>query len=100
IDVDDLRPVRHLVARYDKRAGIVAGGDELAELGRAGDVGALADVDERNVGSERERLETGEPHQRRDLRRRAGFMTANGFGDGADVVRRRAAASPDDVDEA
>ena len=49
VDVDDLRAVRDLVARDDERAGIVAGGDELAELGRAGDVGALADIDERNV---------------------------------------------------
>ena len=32
-------------------AGKVPGGDELAELRRAGDVGALADIDERNVGA-------------------------------------------------
>ena len=71
IDVDDLRPVRHLVARDDERASVVASRDQLAELGRAGDVGALADIDERNVGGERERLEAGEAHQRRDRRRRS-----------------------------
>ena len=67
VDVDDLRAVRDLVARDVERAGIVAGGDELAELGRAGDVGALADIDEGDVGGERERLEPREAHQRRDL---------------------------------
>ena len=32
--------------------GIVAVGDQLAEAGRAGDVGALADVDEEGAGHE------------------------------------------------
>ena len=100
VDVDDLRAVRHLVARDDERAGIVARGDELAELGRAGDIGALADIDERNVARERERLEAGEPHQGRDLRRSARLMLVDRLGDRADVVRRRAAASTNDVDNA
>ena len=46
VDVDDLRAVRHLIARDIERRGKIAGGDELAELGRAGDIGALADIDE------------------------------------------------------
>ncbi len=100
IDVDDLRPVRHLVARDDERAGIVASRDELAELGRTSDVGALADVDERNVGSEDERLEARKAHQRRDRRSGPRLVSANRFGDGADVVRGRAAASADNVDDA
>ncbi len=57
VHVDDLRAVLHLVARDRQRAGIVAGGDELAEFRRAGDVGALAHVDERDFGRERERLQ-------------------------------------------
>ena len=100
VDVDDLRAIRDLIARDDERARIVAGGDELAELGRAGDIGALADVDERNVARERERLEAGEPHQGRDGRRGARLVLVDRLGDGADVVRRRAAASADDVDNA
>ena len=40
------RAVLDLVARHRQRRRIVAGGDELAEARRAGDVGALADVDE------------------------------------------------------
>lgn len=49
VDVDDLRAVGDLIAGDIERCGIVAGGDQLAELGRAGDVGALADIDEGNV---------------------------------------------------
>ena len=101
VDVDDLRAVGDLVARHVERAGVVAGGDQLAELGRAGDVGALADIDERDVGGQRERLEAGEPHQRRDrLRTARGGTPGDGLGDGVDVVRRRAAAAADDVDQA
>ena len=88
VDVDDLRAVRDLIARDVERAGIVAGGDQFAELGRAGDVGALADIDEWNVGRERERLEAGEAHQRHDFRRRcAACERCNGLGDGANMVR-------------
>ena len=57
VDVDDLGAVRDLVARDVERGGVVAGGDQLAELGRAGDVGALADIDEGNVVGQRERLQ-------------------------------------------
>ena len=46
VDVDHLRAVLDLLARDRERGGIVAGGDQLAEFGRAGDVGALADIDE------------------------------------------------------
>ncbi len=100
VDVDDLRAIRDLIAGDDERARIVARGDELAELGRAGDIGALPDVDERNVGGERERLEAREPHQGRDGRRGARLMLVDRLGDGADVVRRRAAASSHYVDNA
>ena len=56
VDVDDLRAVLDLVARDRERGRIVAGGDQLAEARRAGDVGALADIDERNLRRQRERL--------------------------------------------
>ncbi len=49
VDVDHLRAVRHLVARNIQRCRIVASGDQLPEFGRAGDVGALADIDEGNL---------------------------------------------------
>ncbi len=68
VDVDDLRAVLDLVARDRERRRVVAGGDELAELGRAGDVGALADIDERNFRREREGFEAGQAQERRHLR--------------------------------
>ncbi len=100
VDVDDLRPGRHLVAGDGKRAGEIAGRDQLAKLRRARDVRAFADVHERDVGGEGERLEAGEAHQRRDRRNWARPDVADRLGDRADVVGRRAAAAADDVDEA
>src|SRR5207237_3661256 len=53
VDVDDLGAVLDLVARHLQRRGVVAGGDQLAEFGRTRDVGALADIDERNLRRQR-----------------------------------------------
>ena len=64
VDVDDLRAVRHLIARHVESGGIIAVGDELAELGGARDVRALAHIHEGNVGGEREGLETRQAHER------------------------------------
>ena len=46
VDVDDLRAGLDLLAGDGERRGVVAGLDQVAEPRRAGDVGALADVDE------------------------------------------------------
>ena len=73
VDVDDLRAVLDLVARDRQRRGVVARGDQLAELGRAGDVGAFADVDEREFRGERERLEPGERRNGRSPDRARGL---------------------------
>ena len=100
IDVDDLRAVLDLIAGHRERGRIIAGGDELAESRRAGDVGALADIDERNLRRQREGFEAGEPQPRRDLGDRARRLAGNGAGDGADVVGRGAAAAADDIDQA
>ena len=66
VDVDDLGAVLDLVARHRQRCGVIAGGDQFAEFRRAGDVGALADVDKRDRGRQFERLEAGEPQARLD----------------------------------
>ena len=100
VDVDDLRAVGDLIARNCEPPGVVAGRDQLSKPRRSGHVGALADVDERNVRGEGERLEAGEPHQRRDLRRFSRLEAPDGFGNRANMVGRRAAASADDVDDA
>ena len=100
VDVDHLGAVLDLVAGDGERGGIIAGGDELAEAGGAGDVGALADIDEGNVGGKHERLEAGEAKRAWPCGRLARRLAAHGFGDRADVGGRRAAAAADDVDEA
>ena len=68
VDVDDLGAVLDLLARDFQRRFIVVGGDQLAELGRAGDVGALADIDEVQVGRQGEGLQPRQPHIFRLLR--------------------------------
>ena len=50
IDVDNLRAVFDLIARDLDCRFIVAGQDQLFELGRTGDVGAFADIDETGGG--------------------------------------------------
>ncbi len=100
VDVDHLRAVLDLVARHRQRGGVVAGGDQLAEACRAGDVGALADIDEGNVGGELERRQPRELQPRFDRRHRARLVRRHRGGDGGDVVRRGAAAAADHVDQA
>ena len=68
VDVDDLRAVLDLVARHLQRGGVVTGRDQLAESCGAGDVGALADIDEGDGRGQLERFEAGKPQTRRDVR--------------------------------
>ncbi len=100
VDVDDLRAVLHLVAGDGQRRCVVARGDELAELGRAGDVGALAHVDERDFRREREGLETGQAQQPRHLRNLPRRLALHRAHDGVDVLGRGATAAADHVDQA
>lgn len=67
VDIDNLGAIDHLIARDIKSGGKVTGLDQLAEPGRAGDVGALTDIDEGNILGQREGLKTRKAHQRRDL---------------------------------
>ena len=52
-----LAPLRTCSSATSRRGAVVAGLDQLGELGRAGDVGALADHEEVRVGPDGERLE-------------------------------------------
>ncbi len=54
VDVDDGRAALDLLARDGERLVEFALEDELRELGRAGDVGALADEREGNFGTQGE----------------------------------------------
>ncbi len=56
VDVDDLRAVDDLLFGHGQGFLELAGQDEFGEFGRAGDVGALADVDEIGVGPDGQRL--------------------------------------------
>ena len=82
VDVDHLRAVLHLLARDLDGAGEVAGEDQLARTPRAGDVRALADVDEQRVVADVERLETGEAQR-----------TPLGFADGVTAIAANSASA-------
>src|SRR5690606_29483914 len=100
VDVDDLGAVLYLVARHFEGGRVVAGGDQPLEAGGAGDIGALPDIDEGDLGREREWLQPGEAQHRLDLRHLSRLVGRDDLGEGADVVGRRAAATADDIDEA
>ena len=99
VDVENLRAVFHLVACNRKRGGVIAGGNMLAEPGRAGDVGALADVDERNRRRQREGFEAGKPQVRQDRWNLPRFVSGHRRRDGANVIGRRSATTAGDIDE-
>jgi hypothetical protein len=65
VDVDDLRAVLHLLARDADRLLVLLVQDHPREGLRAGDVGALADVDEQRIVGDGDRLEAGQPHRLR-----------------------------------
>jgi len=100
VDVDDLRTAGHLLGRDRQGLVVVAGLDQVAELRGAGDVRALADVDEQALGVDRERLEAGEPHRGLVDGRGAADLVRDGLGDRRDVRGRGAAAPADQVHEA
>ena len=82
-------------------ARVVARLDQLAKLGRAGHVGALADVDEQAARIDGERLQAAQAAGRRDAAaRRAARMPATASADGADMLRGGAAAAAHHVEEA
>ena len=113
-DVDDVGAVLDLLARDAHGLLVLALLDQLGELRRAGDVGALADhhVD---AGLLRERLRAGQAQRaaaprpsaggpslgdRARRHRRARRLAVERLGDGGDVLRRVAAAAAGDVDQA
>ncbi len=99
VDVDDLRTVFHLIAGDSQRRRVIAGGDQLSEAGRAGDVGTFANVDEGNVLGQHEGFETRKRHEGLVLGNGARLVILDGFGNRPDMLGRRAAATADDVDK-
>ena len=87
VDVDRLGAVVHLASRYAERALEVVVPDEAREARRAGDVRALADVDEERVRGVVEGLEAGEAGRARARGRGPGRDAGDRLGKRPDVVR-------------
>ena len=99
VHIDDLRAVGHLLPGDVDGGAIVAGFDELAKLGRAGHVGALADVDEQAPRIDGERFQAAQPASGRDARHQARRNARDCANHGANVLRRRAAAAAQHIEE-
>ena len=97
--LNDLRAVLDLIARYRERRSKVTAGDQFAKARRACDVGAFADIHERDRRRERKRLQSRKPQQRLRAGNSARRFAGDGGGDGAEMIGSRAAATPDNVDQ-
>src|SRR6202051_2728661 len=82
-----------------KNLAMAAGLDELAKLGRPGHVGALTHVDEQAFRIDVERFEAAQAAGGRDAR----YLARRNAGDcpnhGANMIRRRAAAAAQHIEE-
>ena len=67
VDVDHLGTVLDLLDRDTERGVVIACFDQAPKARRAGDIGALTDIDEDALGGDVARLETGQPARRLDL---------------------------------
>ncbi len=99
VDVDDLGAARDLGAGDVQRPVEVAFADQLGEFGRTGDVGALADIDEPGDRPEIQGLQPRQSAAAAVFGHRPRLDAVDGGGDRFNVVRRRAAAAADHVDE-
>ena len=99
-DVDDLRPGVDLCPGDGERLLVVALADEPREAGRAGDVRALADVDEVRLGDDAQRFQTAQYGFVAGLRQQARRVAADDLRQLEDVGRGGAAAAADDVHQA
>ncbi len=100
VDVDHLGAGFHLLQGDFQGLGVVLLADQPGELGRTGDVGALADVHEQRAAVDGERLKTGQAAGPGDFRDHPRRVLGHRLGDGLDVRRGGAAAAADDVEEA
>ena len=98
VDVDNLRATLDLTARDAQSFVVLVVQDEAGEPARAGDVRALADVDEVGVWPHDEGLEARKPRVSRDFGRHARRVLGGGFSEQGNVLGRGAAAAAQDVD--
>ena len=99
VDVDDVGAAADLLERHPDRGRVVPAPDQVGELLGPGDVGALADHDERRVGGDGERLEPREPGGRPGRRAPARSHAGHRRRDGPNVVGGGAAAAAEHVDQ-
>ena len=99
VHVEEVRAAAHLLQRDLDGALVVVRLDEPPEARRAGHVRPLADHHEARVRPDLERLEAAPARPRRRRRDAPRREAADGRGDRARVLGRRAAAAADDVEE-
>ncbi len=99
VDVDHLGAGFDLLQGDFQRLAVILLADQPGELGAAGDVGALADVDEQRVAVDGEGLQARQAAGPGDLRDDARRVLGHGLGNRLDMRRRGAAAAADDVQE-
>ena len=95
-----MRAAFHLLARHRERSFVILLPNQLGEPRRSCHVCSLADVDEVCVRADHERFESAEARVRLYLRHHARRDSADGFADRTDVVGRRAAAAPGNIQPA
>ena len=100
VDVEQVGATAHLLDRHLERGDVVVGLDQPAELGRAGDVGALANHHEARVRRDRDRLEPGEAGDVGVGRDDARLQRRDGGGDRRRVLGACAAAAAGNVEQA
>ncbi len=100
VDVDHLGAGFHLLLGHLESFRVVFLADQPGELGRTGDVGALADVDEQRAAVDGERLQAGQATGPGNLRDGPRRVLGHCLGDRLDVRRGGAAAAADDIEEA
>ena len=99
VHVQEVGAAANLLERHVDGGTEVAGLDEPPEARGARDVRALTDQDEPGVRADLERLQAAEPRLRQLGTNPARRQAAHGIGDRVGVLRRRAAAGADDVQE-
>ena len=99
VDVDNLRAIFHLLARHADCFSVIAVQDQPRKHFRAGDVGALADVDEQRVVADVERLQPGQAQLVLDVRNTARRQVFKRLGDGLDMRGRSAATTTGNIQE-
>ncbi len=99
VDVDDLRAVCDLLAGDIERGVEIVFLDQLREAGGTGDIRPFADVHKQGIRTDIQRFQTAETAPHLDLRHRTRRVNGHVFDQHTGMIRRRAAATADQVDE-